>query len=352
MKLLLPFIAKHTLNEKSDIVNTQLLLNQTVANNTKINFMKYFYRISILCFLIMNSFQMKAQFDNSKYEKETFLIGILNEYMGHQVTFTNGNDYYYQRVDIIAKHNLNRALFIDSLFSNDFPDIKIVKNEAPMGIKLYSAALSKKIDNYYNYKPSSISTAQGDKVYFGELIKEKFNSEKQINSFLLGCYTVYGEDTNSVNSNIKSFKKRNLIKEDYKIEENSLAFSMPNAPTKAILCATFLKQLGCKNVTYGYINTIPAGHFVIFKPSLIVLKIIDDAKRLRQYISSIDVSKVKFTLDGTKYIQQKPYKPKPIKHSTKPKPIAHSTKSKDSAVVVVGFNTKKDNTTRLILRSF
>src|SRR5262249_2209987 len=111
---------------------------------------RYLFLLSFL----LNSFVSNAQFDDKKYDKESFLIGFLNEYMGYQRTFTNGDDFYYQRVDIMGKEELKKALFIDSLFSSGYPDITIVNNGAPMGIKLYSPTLSKKIDTYYEYKPN------------------------------------------------------------------------------------------------------------------------------------------------------------------------------------------------------
>ena len=69
--------------------------------------------LSPFIFLFL-SLPLVAQFNGGKYDKEIFLIGTLNDYMGYQRTFTNGNGFSYQKVDDMStKH----ALFIDSLFS-------------------------------------------------------------------------------------------------------------------------------------------------------------------------------------------------------------------------------------------
>ena len=133
----------------------------------------------LVTFLYCSPFA-KAQFENEKYDKESFLIGTLSEYMGYQRTFTNGNNFYYQRVDIMSKQDLKNALFIDLLFNLDYPDITIVNNGASQGIKIYSPALSRKIDDYYNYEPSGIRTGARDTVYRGNLKKDIFQTKKQI----------------------------------------------------------------------------------------------------------------------------------------------------------------------------
>jgi len=236
----------------------------------------------LIFFLFCSSF-LKAQFDNQKYDKEFFLIGTLNEYMGYQRTFTNADDFYYQRIDIMGKKDLQKALFIDSLFNVDYPDITIVDNGASLGIKMYSPTLSKRIDDYYNYATSGIMTVKRDTVYMGKLKKEKFVTEKQIVSFLMGAYLSYGE-----------YNDR---------------FSMPNAPSKARLCEEFLKGLGCENVDYNYVNSIPAGNYVTFKPSKKIIEVLNDAELLRAYIGTINTNHVKFTPDGAKFIWKEPNNP-------------------------------------------
>lgn len=264
-----------------------------------------------LCFFsfLFCSFLSKAQFDNVKYDKESFLIGTLNEYMGYQRTFTNKDDFNYQRVDIMSKYDLKNALFIDSLFSSNYPDITIVNNGAPQGIKICSPTLSSKIDDYYNYKPGSIKTMQGDTVYAGKLKIEKFETEKQKLSFLLGAYLRYGTNMDRTNSIIQLLKKENLLSEDKEYEDISYAFFMPNAKSKAEICMELLNDFSCENVEYVHRRSLPAGNFVIFKPSKEIQEIIDDAERLEKYIETINTNYVEFTPNGTKFIWVEPLKP-------------------------------------------
>ena len=268
--------------------------------------MKYFNQYLILLIFLTISFSSKAQFDEKRYDKESFLIGTLNEYMGYQRTFSNGDNSLYQRVDIMRQENLKKVLFIDSLFSINYPDITIVNNGAPLGIKLYSPTLSLKIDDYYNYKPQLHWTSQGDTTYSGELKKEKFETEKQKLSFLLGAYLSYGVDKDITNLLLKFHEKDNNL-DGY--ENISVSFSMPNAPTKAQTCVEILKDLGCNNVEYFVLKEyIPVGYQIIFIPTKKIQKVIDEAVRLREYIETINTDDVEFTPEGTKFIWDEPKK--------------------------------------------
>ena len=271
--------------------------------------MTQFYRYLFLFALLFCSLLSKAQFDGEKYDKESFLIGMLNEYMGYQRTFTNRDDFYYQRVDIMSKHDLKNSLFIDSMFNLHYTDITIVNNGAPQGIKMYSPTLSLKIDDYYNYKPNGIRTLLGDTVYGGNIKKEKFKTEKQKLSFLLGAYLRYGGDKVRTNSIIQLLKKEKLLNEEKEYENVSYGLFMPNAQTKAKICVEFLKDLACKDVEYVYRKSIPAGNFVIFVPYNKVLEVINEAERLEKYIEKIDIHHVEFTPDGTKFIWDEPVEP-------------------------------------------
>jgi len=276
---------------------------------------------------------LKAQFDNEKYDKESFLIGTLNEYMYYQRTFSNGSKFYNQRVDIMSQNDLQHALFIDSLFNLDYSDITIVNNGASQGIKIYSPTLSLKIDDYYNYVPLNIRTSQGDTIYGGHLKKEKFETEKQKLSFLLGVclrnaaadraisrsiadfYSRTNRDVtelqNKTNQDVTNFliqslKKENLLDENCNFENS---FSFPNAPSKAKVCTELLKDLDC-HVEYVVMRDyIPVGHKVLFIPSNKILEVINEAERLLNYIETIDTNHVEFTLGGSKFILDEPEKP-------------------------------------------
>lgn len=257
------------------------------------------------------SFTLNAQFDSKKYDKEYFLLGTLNEYLGYQRTFTNGDDFYYQRIDIMSKDELKHTLFIDSLFGLDYPDISVVNNGAPMGIKMYSPTLSQKIDEYYNYEAGSISTIESDTVYVGQLKYERFTTEKQKLSFLLGAYLRFGRDIEETNRTIKFLKSANYLNVDKPYENVSYLISLPNARTKAELCEKILRELECENVEYIRMSDrIPAGNLVLFKPSPIVLAVISDAEALKMHIETINSNHVEFTKDGPKFIWKESPKPK------------------------------------------
>lgn len=245
------------------------------------------YRFSIIVLLFSIPFGIKAQFDFSDYDKEKFLIGTLNDYMGYQRTFTNGNNFYYQRIDIMSKDDLRNAVFIDSLFNQDYPDITIVNNGAPQGIKIYSPLLSEEIDTYYSYEVSRQKTGAGDTIYAGRLIKDCFKTERDKLSFLLGAYLRYG------------YKRKTDEPAPY-------YFSIPNSGSKYILCEEFLKDIDCMDVEFMHRKSIPSGFIVYFNPSPKMQKIIDDVEHLNIYIAAIDIDNIKFTADGDKFIWQEP----------------------------------------------
>lgn len=65
--------------------------------------MKQFGRHLFPVIFLFCSFLLKAQFDSQKYDKESFLIGTVSEYMGYQRTFTARDDFYYKRVSLLRK---------------------------------------------------------------------------------------------------------------------------------------------------------------------------------------------------------------------------------------------------------
>lgn len=297
--------------------------------------MDFFIRYTLFFSFLLSSLMSFAQFDDKKFDKESFLIGMLNEYMGYQRTFTNGDNFYYQRVDIMGKDELKKALFIDSLFSLDYPDITIVNNGAPMGIKLYSPTLSKKIDTYYDYKPNGIRTLQGDTVYSGSLKKGIFVTEKQKLSFLLATYMRYGGDKYITNSRLQFFENNDCLEVVRKYENVSFSFSLSNAPSKAQMCVEILKDLGCTDMEYVVLKDyIPVGHHVIFIPSPKIQEMVDDAIALRRYIDTIGTDHVEFTAEGVKFVwdEPEPYRPK----------REETMNNNDGSTVTVEFGKRRD----------
>jgi len=78
---------------------------------------------SCLLFVLFSFFSLlaKAQFDVEKYDKECFLVGTLDEYMGYDRTFeVKGEDAFYQRVEKYRLNELSTVLFLSSLFDSDY----------------------------------------------------------------------------------------------------------------------------------------------------------------------------------------------------------------------------------------
>ena len=217
-------------------------------------------RTLFLLALLFYTILSYGQFNITKYNKESFLIGTIDDYMGHQQTFTKSVDsFYYQMVDIYFQEEKNKALLIDSLFKDENPDMNMIDNGAPKGIKLYSSTLSKKIDQYYIYKPSGLYTIYYDTVYTGYLNKDMIKTSKQKLSFLAGVFFRQGVTTDA---------KEFIIR-------------IPNSVSKAKLCAEFLKEFDCKNVEYKIMSGyIPVGHNVTFEPSEKIRGIIKIVKSL------------------------------------------------------------------------
>ena len=88
--------------------------------------MKLFSRCLSPFLFLFFSLPLAAQFNSGKYDRESFLIGSLGDYMGYRRTFTDRVDSDYRRVDIMS---LKRALFIDSLFSSDYKDVTLIRYE-------------------------------------------------------------------------------------------------------------------------------------------------------------------------------------------------------------------------------
>ncbi len=271
-------------------------------------------KIILLCSINLIALISPAQFKTKQYDKEALLIGTLNEYMGYQRTFSSGNTFYFQRIDIISRNELKHALFIDSLFSADYNDITIVNNGAPMGIKMYSPTLSSKIDRYYHYKVmNGHTTRQGDTIYKGDVDIHQLTNAKQKLSYLLGAYLRFGKNEKSTQSIIQHLKENSHWPNVNSNTDIYYAISFPNATSKAKYCEILLKEFNCKNVLYAYRNTIPAGHYVVFTPSPKIKKVIIEAEGLSKLIANITTDHIEFTIDGEKYIWQEPYKPSKIK---------------------------------------
>jgi len=203
-----------------------------------------------------------AQLNLSGLDKQCFLVGTLDDYMGHQQTLTATTDStYFQMVDVYTQDKKNIALLVDSLFRTEYNDFHMTNNGAPKGIRLYSKSLSAKINDYYKYSPSGTYTTYHDTVYTGYIRQEKLSTNTEKLSYIAGAF----------------------LKDGGKTDKNEYFFTIPNSTSKAKLCESLLTELNCKDVKYVILkNRIPVGHWITFKPSEQVQNMINKVEYLRQ----------------------------------------------------------------------
>jgi hypothetical protein len=202
-----------------------------------------------------------AQLNLSGLDKQSFLTGTLDDYMGHQQTLTATTDStYYQLVDVYTQNQKNIALLIDSLFRPEYNDLHMTNNGAPKGIRLYSKGLSTKINSCYNYLPSGIFTAYHDTVYSGKLKPEHISTRLEKLSFLVGAF----------------------LKDGGKTDANEYFFTVPNSTSKAKLCVDLLSELNCMDVKYKRLDRIPVGNWITFKPSEELLNMLRKVEFLKK----------------------------------------------------------------------
>jgi hypothetical protein len=228
-------------------------------------------------------------------DKESFLIGTLDDYIGHQQTFTLGRDscsvwikelektdnlhrqqakesagYYYRLVDGYYLQEKNLALWILSLFGDEHSDLYMIDTGyGGKCLRLHSASLSEVINSYYDYKPSGSNTTLFlDTVYSGSLKPEKLQTVRQKLSFLEGAF----------------------LRDGHQSESKGYFLSMPNSVSKAKLCAELLKEFDCTNVVHEvYRDNIPSGNTVCFEPSETIGKLIGKVKTMKENIESVEI---------------------------------------------------------------
>ena len=169
-----------------------------------------------------------------------FILGTLSDYMGRfqYVDRKRQVDSYYPAekplVDYLTayiKTELN--IDVDAVF------------EKTNHCKMFSDELSKTLNSFYGEKD--------------ELITSKFETNKQICSFLAGVYYRYGE------------------KLDTSIDKIQLA----NSP-KHLNCYLLLKHIGCEKIFYKYLRNIPAQFIIYFEPT----------DELKKYLENIEPNRI------------------------------------------------------------
>ncbi|TWI03261.1 hypothetical protein IQ05_00193 [Flavobacterium tiangeerense] len=169
-----------------------------------------------------------------------FVLGTLSDYMGrfYAVKREKQVDRYYPFEKPLVNY---LSLYIKTELNITIETIFQKSNHCEM----YSEEISKKMNSFYGEKD--------------ELLNNKFETNEQIYSFLAGVYYRYGE----------------------KLDSSIYKIQLTNS-TKHQNCNEFLKQVGCKNILYEYLQNIPAQFIYYFEPTA----------DLKKYFDSIEPERV------------------------------------------------------------
>jgi hypothetical protein len=256
-------------------------------------------------------------YDNfEEFDRECFLIGTLDDSMGHYQTFTAnksidevtdkvkwlfGKDLTFvpdtmrrQRITTYGNNGI-LALFVTALFKNDYSDLRALRvcavspfvryygsevktaadpkdpvcnSTTNFEIELFSPSLAKTVAGYYHFDYDNVSalSSGGDIGFRGVINKEKIVTEAQKISFLAGFFMRYGR-----------LKNPN--------DNSRYSVHVPNSFSKSKECVDILKEFGCKNVKE--IQTKQSEEYLGFNAS----------NKIRDLITLIDNLDVK-TLNG------------------------------------------------------
>lgn len=172
-------------------------------------------------------------------EPTFFILGTLSDYMGRIWSIDREKQvdkyYPYERpfVAFLTKYiQTELNITVDTIF------------EDKGHCKMYSEKLSETLNSFY----------EGN-----ELLSSKFKTDEQIYSFLTGVYYRYGE----------------------KLDSSIYKIQLANSP-KHNDCYQFLKQVGCGNIFYQRLKSVPTMFILYFEPTDI----------LKAYLDSIEKNKI------------------------------------------------------------
>jgi hypothetical protein len=233
-------------------------------------------------------------YDNFEdFDRECFLTGTMDDDMGHYQTFTANQsidevsdkvkgmfekDYKFIPDTMICRritayrdgaYNIFLALFVATLFNNDYPDLRVLRVCSPCPpmrhygseirsasiiprdsvcredytFELFSSSLAKTIAGYYkfDYDQASIVSSGGDIGYRGIINRERISTDAQKMSFLAGVLFRYGFSKDA---------------------DGNYSVIIPNSLSTARACADILKEFGCTKVKKN-----PRKHKIVFKAS-------------------------------------------------------------------------------------
>lgn len=163
-------------------------------------------------------------------DKEFFLLGTLDEYLGRREDATNSVvDWYYPHEGFVVR-------VLDSLLKKEYPGLEC-ETEGSGHKQLLSKKLAGKVNAYFSKDGVREGSFMGAK-----LKKGIFKTDEQKYSYLAGVFLRYGF----------------LVKNDFRIQ-------FANAADKAELCKALFEELGC-NVKFESLKTIPRANKFYFTP--------------------------------------------------------------------------------------
>jgi hypothetical protein len=193
-------------------------------NNYLYNNMRFINLVAIFSLLSYASFAQKM----SKDERTFFVLGTLNDYMGRQQDPRDSDllDRYYPFETPVAT-------IIDSILRCDYPASayhveKIMTADSTVRCNIFSAVLVKKMNAYYNFKPSGSSTVDNNPslnnrpILTGRLKDSIFKNDNEKLAFLEGVYLRFGLPN-----------------------DTAYLINMANSISKASLCYRLLQQFNC-----------------------------------------------------------------------------------------------------------
>jgi hypothetical protein len=187
----------------------------------------------------------------NKIQREYFLLGTLNDYMGRSVDPRDKN--LVDRYDAIQGPLVNT---LDSILKLDYPNsaYRVERytdsKNAPLSFKIFSDTLFKKLNKYYIFKQSGSFTSDNNPqlnnrpILVGALKTNVFHNDSEKLAFLAGTYVRFGLSNDTA----------------YEI-------SIANSYSKAIVCYHLLTDFKCKATYQVRQNYIPTGFHVYFHPN-------------------------------------------------------------------------------------
>jgi len=179
---------------------------------------------------VVNEPEKVDSIDTIEVEPIYFVLGTLSDYMGHF--------YYVNKATQVDRYYPGEKPLVDYLVSYIKKELGIEVNtifEKSNHSKMFSDELSKILNSFYGEK-------YGLDKY--DLLDSKFETKKQIYSFLTGVYYRDGE----------------------KLDTSIYKIGLSNSP-KHRNCYEMLKQIGCNKIFYKYVRSIPASYTIYFEPT-------------------------------------------------------------------------------------